>query len=80
MRRNSPAPEPMTFVVHRHNGALSPALYHGDLKIGCKDEIVFERRLDTLPNGTLMRLRPHAELLAELWARYQALHSLGALP
>lgn len=72
----APAPEPLTFVVHRTNGNLWAALYHGDRKIGCKDVIVFERPVE---NPERLAMQPSA-LLAELWARYQALHSLGALP
>ena len=68
--------EPLTFVVHRTNGSLWAVLYHGDRKIGCKDAIAFERPVD---NPELLAMQPRA-LLVELWARYQALHSLGALP
>ena len=75
-----PAPEPLTFVVHRVNGKLSPALYHGDHKIGCKDPIVYELPIDTLPNGAELCALPPGELLFERWSLYQALETLGALP
>lgn len=72
--------EPLNFVVHRTNGAEHPALYHGDDRIGCCDRIVFDQRIDTLPNGTELCAKPAGELLFELWSRWQALQSLGALP
>lgn len=76
----APPPEPLTFVVHRVNGVLSPALYHGDKKIGCRDPIVLEQRIDTLPNAAELCTRPLGELMFESWARFQALDELGALP
>jgi hypothetical protein len=79
--RTSPAlPEPLTFVVHRTNGRLWPALYHGEWKIGCYDEIAREWPLDTLPNAAELCAMPPGDLMRELWSRYQALETLGALP
>jgi hypothetical protein len=81
--RSAPPPkrkiEPLTFAVHRVNGSLSPALYHG-YKMGRRDPVVFEQRIDTLPNGAELCAMPAGELLDELWSRYLALETLGALP
>lgn len=75
----APAPEPLTFVVHRTNGKLWPALYHGDKKIGCYDKIEKQWPLDTLPNAAELCALPPGKLLFELWSRFQALETLGAL-
>jgi hypothetical protein len=72
--------EELTFVVHRVNGRLSPALYHGKDRLGCYDPIVFERRIDILSNGAELCAMLPGELLFELWSRWQALETLGALP
>lgn len=73
-------PEPLTFVVHSVNGHLSPALYHGEDMLGCHDLIVFDRRLDTQPDGIEICAMPPGDLLFELWSRFLALETLGALP
>lgn len=73
-------PEPLIFVVHRVRGELSPALYHDDRLPPRCDPVVYQQRIDTLPNAAELMAAPPGELMRGLFRRYLDLIELGAVP
>jgi len=67
---------PLIFVVYRHNGVECPALHYEDHLPPKHNPVVYQLRIDRQPNAAALG----AMTLMELYRRYLAGRSLGALP